>query len=96
MKNRGIVFHSVYGLEGRIVSSSVCLLLVMLLAACSGPMTFTEYVDGMETGSETVVYDSNGHPVITSETGYVVNPYAESYTMPKEDFRRDERGVVPD
>jgi hypothetical protein len=74
------------------------LLLVICISAlgCSGPMTVTEYVDGMETGQETVVYDDNGHPEITSETGYVADPYAETYSIEKEDFRRHGAGVVPD
>jgi hypothetical protein len=63
---------------------------------CAGPFTVTEYEDGMETGQETVVYDDNGHPEITSETGYVVDPYAESYSIEKEDFRPHGAGVVPD
>jgi len=96
MKKQGSGYRIVTRRQGRIIPVAACLLLVGLLAACSGPMVFTEYMDGMETGSETVVYDSKGHPVITSETGYVDNPYAESYTMPKEDFRRDAPGVVPD
>jgi hypothetical protein len=96
MMIRVILLRALKGPEGRIASSAACLLLVGLLVACSGPMTVTEYVGGMETGSETVVYDSKGHPEITSESGYVADPYAESYTMPKEDFMRDERGVVPD
>jgi hypothetical protein len=72
------------------------LMLGVSLFGCSGPMLVTEYQDGMETGQETVVYDDKGHPVITSETGYVVNPYAESFSVDKEDFQRQMPGVVPD
>ena len=67
-----------------------------LLAGCSGPMLVTEYEDGMEVGEETVVYDSKGHPVVTSEHGYVDNPYAEPYSVPKEDLRRNDNGLLPD
>jgi hypothetical protein len=75
-----------------------CLLLLACItgSGCAGPFTVTEYEDGMETGQETVVYDDNGHPEITSETGYVVDPYAESYSIEKEDFRRHGAGVLPD
>jgi hypothetical protein len=59
-------------------------------------MLVTEYDDGMETGAETVIYDAKGHPQITSETGYVADPYAESDSIEKEDFRRNEPGVLPD
>lgn len=72
------------------------LVLSALLVGCSGPFTVTEYVDGMETGRETVIYDDKGHPEITSKTGYVVDPYAETYSIEKEDFRRHGAGVVPD
>jgi len=81
---------------GRIFRRSIMLMLGVSLFGCSGPMLVTEYQDGMETGQETVVYDDKGHPVITSETGYVVNPYAESFSVDKEDFQRQMPGVVPD
>ena len=81
---------------GRGVRAVFLLLLGVSLCGCSGPMLVTEYQDGMETGQETVVYDDKGHPVITSETGYVVNPYAESFSVDKEDFQRQMPGVVPD
>jgi len=75
-----------------------CLLLLACISAfgCAGPFVVTEYEDGMEIGQETVVYDDYGHPEITSETGYVADPYAESYSIEKEDFRRHGAGVVPD
>jgi len=86
-----------------VATHTVCVVrrsfLVVALAAlfgCSGPMLVTEYEDGMETGEETVVYDEKGHPRITSETGYVADPYAESYSIDKEDFQRQMPGVVPD
>jgi len=72
------------------------LLLLVCPFGCSGPMTFTEYVDGMAVGGETVVYDGKGHPVITLEQGYVDDPYAESYSIQKEDFMRHGSGVVPE
>ncbi len=75
---------------------SASMLLLVALAGCSGPMLVTEYMDGMETGEETVVYDDKGHPVITSETGSVDDPYAEPYSIDKEDFRPNTPGVVPD
>jgi hypothetical protein len=68
----------------------------VLLAGCSGPMLVTEYEGGIEVGEETVVYDEKGHPVVTSEQGYVDNPYAESYSIEKEDFRRQGNGVLPE
>ena len=77
-------------------AGSLLLLACLCGSGCAGPFTVTEYEDGMEVGQETVVYDDNGHPEITSETGYVVNPYAESYSIEKEDFRRHGAGVVPD
>ena len=84
------------GRERRVLSGMGFLVMSVLLAGCSGPMVFTEYVDDMETGEETVVYDGKGHPVITSERGYVDNPYAESYSIQKEDFRRQDNGLLPD
>jgi len=78
------------------VRSAVALIMVVSLPGCSGPLTVTEYVDGMETGRETVRYDDNGHPEITPEEGYVANPYAESYSIEREDFQRRGAGVVPD
>jgi len=81
---------------GRTARTSLLLMLVAFLCGCSGPMMVTEYVDGMETGEETVVYDDKGHPEITSESGYVADPYAESFSIEKEDFRRNAPGVVPD
>jgi hypothetical protein len=81
---------------GRIARGSFMLMVFVSLFGCSGPMLVTEYDDGMETGQETVVYDDKGHPQITSETGYVVDPYAESDSIEKEDFQRQMPGVVPD
>jgi hypothetical protein len=78
------------------VRSAVALAMVASLSGCAGPLTVTEYVDGMETGRETVRYDDNGHPEIIPEEGYVANPYAESYSIEKEDFQRRGAGVVPD
>lgn len=80
------------------IPAAVSLLLAASVAVsgCTGPFTVTEYVDGMETGRETVIYDDKGHPEITSETGYVANPYAETLSIEKEDFRRHGAGVVPD
>lgn len=82
--------------RGRIARGSLMLMLFVSLFGCSGPMLVTEYEDGMVTGQETVIYDDKGHPEITSETGYVVDPYAESYSVDKEDFQRQMPGVVPD
>jgi len=81
---------------GRIARGSFMLMAFVSLFGCSGPMLVTEYDDGMETGQETVVYDDKGHPEITSETGYVVDPYAEPDSIDKEDFQRQMPGVVPD
>ncbi len=83
-------------LRARRAGRSAALLFFVALCGCSGPMMVTEYVDGMETGEETVVYDDKGHPEITSETGYVADPYAESFSVEKEDFQRQMPGVVPD
>ena len=83
-------------LPGRIVRGSLLVVALAALFGCSGPMLVTEYEDGIETGEETVVYDEKGHPRITSETGYVADPYAESYSIDKEDFQRQMPGVVPD
>lgn len=80
----------------RIVRGSLLVLAYAALFGCSGPMLVTEYEDGMETGTETVVYDEKGHPRITSGSGYVADPYAESYSLEKEDFQRQMPGVVPD
>lgn len=94
--------HADTGVSGqaerkRRVASRVGLLFMgFLLAGCSGPMLVTEYEGGVEVGEETVVYDEKGHPVVTSERGYVDNPYAESYSIEKEDFRRHGYGVVPE
>jgi len=82
--------------ERRVLSGMGFLLMSVLLAGCSGPMLVTEYENGMEVGEETIVYDSKGHPVVTSEHGYVDNPYAEPYSIEKEDFRRNENGVLPE
>jgi len=81
---------------GRIARGSLMLMLFVSLSGCAGPMLVSEYDDGMVTGQETVIYDDKGHPEITSETGYVVDPYAESYSVDKEDFQRQMPGVVPD
>jgi hypothetical protein len=83
-------------LRTSLAGRSAALLFFVSLTGCSGPMMVTEYVDGMETGEETVVYDDKGHPEITSETGYVADPYAESLSVEKEDFQRQMPGVVPD
>ncbi len=80
----------------RIARGSLLVFALAALLGCSGPLLVTEYEDGMETGEETVVYDEKGHPRITSETGYVADPYAESYSIDKEDFQRQMPGVVPD
>ena len=84
------------GRERRVVSGMGFLLMSVLLAGCSGPMLVTEYEDGVEVGEETVVYDGKGHPVVTSEQGYVDNPYAEPYSLEKEDFRRNGNGLLPE
>ncbi|MRR54237.1 MAG: hypothetical protein EG822_06970 [Deltaproteobacteria bacterium] len=81
---------------GSFARGSLLAVAIAVLFGCSGPMLVTEYEDGMETGQETVVYDEKGHPRITSETGYVADPYAESYSIDKEDFQRQMPGVVPD
>ncbi|MDD2338590.1 MAG: hypothetical protein PHD01_18695 [Geobacteraceae bacterium] len=81
---------------GCIARGSFMLMVFVSLFGCSGPMLVTEYDDGMETGQETVVYDDKGHPEITSETGYVVDPYAEPDSIETEDFQRQMPGVVPD
>lgn len=80
----------------RIIRGSLLVFALAALFGCSGPMLVTEYDDGIETGQETVVYDEKGHPRITSETGYVADPYAESFSIDKEDFQRQMPGVVPD
>jgi len=82
--------------SARIARGSLLVVALAALFGCSGPLLVTEYEDGMETGAETVVYDEKGHPRITSETGYVADPYAESYSIEKEDFQRQMPGVVPD
>jgi hypothetical protein len=88
--------HARIGVERRGMTGMGVLLLSVLLFGCAGPITVTEYVDGMETGQETVIYDDKGHPEISSDSGYVVDPYAETYSIEKEDFRRHGAGVVPD
>jgi hypothetical protein len=80
----------------RIIRGGLLAVALAALLGCSGPLLVTEYEDGMETGEETVIYDEKGHPRITSETGYVADPYAESYSIDKEDFQRQMPGVVPD
>jgi hypothetical protein len=89
-------FHMGGARPGCFVRGSFLVMLFASLFGCSGPMLVTEYDDGMETGEETVIYDDKGHPEITSETGYVVDPYAEPDSVDTEDFRRNEPGVVPD
>lgn len=89
-------FQAGSGHPGGFARGSVLAVAVASLFGCTGPMLVTEYDGGVETGQETVVYDEKGHPEITSETGYVVDPYAESYSIEKEDFRRQAPGVVPD
>jgi hypothetical protein len=89
-------FQAGSGRMGGFARGSLLAVAIASLFGCTGPMLVTEYEDGMETGQETVVYDEKGHPEITSETGYVVDPYAESYSIEKEDFRRQTPGVVPD
>lgn len=96
MNRRGKVEKEGTAARPGFVARSASLLLLVALAGCSGPMLVTEYVDGMETGEETIVYDEKGHPVITSETGSVDDPYAEPFSVDKEDFRRNDPGVVPD
>lgn len=81
----------------RMVPRALAVLLFLFCPfGCSGPMMFTEYVDDMEVGEETVVYDGKGHPVIISEHGYVDDPYAESYSIEKGDFMRHGFGVLPE
>lgn len=96
MRHVRVIDGNVAGRMSGILSAMGVLLTGALLAGCSGPMLVTEYEDGIEVGEETVVYDEKGHPVVTSEQGYVDNPYAEPYSIEKEDFRRQANGVVPD
>lgn len=96
MKTMRREVHLVAAAPARIFRRSVLAVALAALFGCSGPLLVTEYEDGMETGEETVVYDEKGHPRITSETGYVADPYAESYSIDKEDFQRQMPGVVPD
>ena len=96
MKRKTTADRGRAGRERWVLLAMGFLFMSVLLAGCSGPMLVTEYMDDMETGEETVVYDGKGHPVITSEQGYVYNPYAESYSLEKEDFRRHGNGVLPE
>lgn len=96
MKTMRRVVQLVAAPPARFARGSLLVVALSALLGCSGPMLVTEYEDGMATGEETVVYDEKGHPRITSETGYVADPYAESYSIDKEDFQRQMPGVVPD
>lgn len=94
MRRMSVIDGNTAGRTSGILSAMGVLLTGALLAGCSGPMLVTEYEDGIEVGEETVVYDEKGHPVVTSEQGYVDTPYAEPYSIEKEDFRKQGNGVV--